>query len=77
MKFAHCPYMDQLGRELIEAYRCNDEQVEQLAREDGLTPAEKVFAAHQAITQHRATCSICSEIDHNFANVLDRRTASP
>jgi hypothetical protein len=72
MKFPHCPEMEQLGLQLIEAYRRNEEHQHPEA-ETPPFPSEEVIAVHHAITQHRVTCPICNQIDYNQANAhIDR-----
>jgi hypothetical protein len=68
--------MDQLGRDLIEAYRRNDGELKNLATDGVFFPSEEVTSLHQAITKHREVCPVCLEIDRSFANAIDGRITS-
>jgi hypothetical protein len=65
MKFAHCPYMDRLGRALIDAYRRQgDLDIEP-------HPSIEILKLHSLMTEHRIDCPLCIRIEST------RRTAAP
>ena len=57
MKFPHCPYMDHIGRKLIEAYRRQDDLNTEL------DPSIEILALHSLMTEHRVDCPLCIRIE--------------
>jgi hypothetical protein len=73
MKIPTCPYINQLGCQLIEAYRRNDGELESLSTDGVFFPSEEVTSLHEAITRHRRGCPVCFEIELAMANAIDSR----
>ena len=59
-----CPELDQLGAELIEAYRRIDPQDPICYQTKDGEPSDIAVAQH-AITEHRTSCPLCQAIDRS------------
>ena len=57
MKFPHCPYMDRLGRALIDAYRRQGDL------DTELYPSIEILKLHSLMTEHRIDCPLCIRIE--------------
>src|SRR4030095_7931697 len=57
MKFPHCPYLDHIGRDLIEAYRRQDDLNTELY------PSIEILALHSLMSEHRKDCPLCIRIE--------------
>ena len=55
MRYIHCPFLDLLGHELIEAYRQN----ESLKGGGSLEMSSEVREIHKRMSKHRESCEIC------------------
>jgi hypothetical protein len=61
MTHIHCPHLDRLGQELIEAYRRVDDRDVFCSTTDTGAPNE-VAALHHVMAEHRKSCPRCLEI---------------
>jgi hypothetical protein len=64
MKLPHCPHLDRLGRELIEAYRSMDDH-DAFCRTTDMDHPDDVTKIHLLMAQHRNACPICRQIAFN------------
>jgi len=76
MKVPTCSYMNQLGSQLIVAYRRNDGELESLSTDGVFFPSEEVTSLQEAITRHRRGCPVCFEIERTMADAVDSRLTS-
>jgi hypothetical protein len=53
-----CPHLDQLGRELVDAYR-NAEDRDIFCISAGLGLPNEIEALHLAMAEHRRVCPLC------------------
>jgi hypothetical protein len=65
MNALHCPELARLGCELIDAYRCLDDEIILSPLAVG-TLDNPIARIHQAITEHRLKCRICIQADHQM-----------
>ena len=57
MSSFHCPHLDVLGRELIDAYRnVPDDQLFAITLN---MPDNPIWTLHHAIADHRSVCPLC------------------
>jgi hypothetical protein len=62
MNYLRCPHLDQLGRELIEAYRrVSDAEIFCLTHD--LNGADPIISVHRQMASHRSSCPICKQAE--------------
>jgi hypothetical protein len=73
-----CPDLDQLGRELVEAYR-NAEDCEIFCISAGLGLPSEIEAIHLAMAEHRRVCPLClqRELTELREDVLEASSLPP
>ena len=57
MKVPHCPYLDRIGRDLIDAYRRQGDL------DPELHPSIEILKLHSLMTEHRIDCPLCIRIE--------------
>lgn len=60
MNFSHCPFLDRLGSELIEAYRRIDDMHPLWPVRSDLP--DEISAIHHRMAEHRRSCPFCHQI---------------
>lgn len=63
----HCPHLDRLGEELIEAYRRVEDRDVFCSTTDTSAP-DDVAVLHHAMAEHRKLCPLCRRVAREMAN---------
>jgi hypothetical protein len=76
MNYLRCPQIDQLGRELIEAYRQVGD-TDTFSRSECFHLPTVLLNIHHKLAEHRRACYLCSQLEANRTDYLSSRVPSP